>query len=64
MMRFVEMPGLKGKIYVPERQEESFKKHPCKDCYFCQLCSDDRCKLCQTRENDECRAATEKQDGT
>ncbi len=37
--RGFEIPGLPGKVYVPERQEESFKKHPCKDCYFCQSCS-------------------------
>jgi hypothetical protein len=22
------------------------KKHPCPDCYQCQWCSDDRCRLC------------------
>ncbi|WP_193377078.1 hypothetical protein [Geobacter sp. OR-1] len=22
------------------------KKHPCKDCEYCQWCSDDRCRLC------------------
>jgi hypothetical protein len=22
------------------------KKHPCRDCRFCQWCSDDRCQLC------------------
>jgi hypothetical protein len=27
-------------------EEESPKKHPCKDCKFCQWCSDDRCQLC------------------
>jgi len=33
-MPFVEMPGLPGKVYVPERQEESFKKHPCKIVFY------------------------------
>jgi hypothetical protein len=62
IMPFVEMPGLKGKVYVPARQEESCRKHPCRDCYFCQMCSDDRCKLCLARENGESRASIEKQD--
>lgn len=22
------------------------KKHPCRDCTFCQWCSDDRCRMC------------------
>jgi len=22
------------------------QKHPCKDCSYCQWCSDDRCRLC------------------
>ena len=33
-MSFVSIPGLKGKVYVPEKQEEGLKKHPCKECYF------------------------------
>ena len=27
-------------------KEEKPKKHPCKDCKFCQWCGDDRCQLC------------------
>jgi len=45
-MAFVSVSGLKGKIYVPEKQQESLKKHRCKECYFCQFCSDDRCRVC------------------
>ena len=45
-MPFVELPGITGKVYVPEVPQEGPKKHPCKDCYFCQMCSDDRCRLC------------------
>jgi len=45
-MSFVSVPGLKGKVYVPEKTQESIKKHPCKECYFCQFCSDDRCRVC------------------
>ena len=59
-MPFVEIPGLIGKVYVPERQEESFKKYPCKDCYFCQSCSDNKCKLCLNFKNCECQTSLEK----
>jgi len=45
-MSFVSVPGLKGKVYVPEKPQESLKKHPCRECYFCQFCSDDRCRVC------------------
>ena len=30
------------------------KKHPCPDCRVCQLCSDDRCRLC-LRTDGGCR---------
>jgi hypothetical protein len=50
-MAFVEMPGFKGKVYVPEKKPGSAKKHPCKDCYACQMCSDDRCNLCLRQKN-------------
>lgn len=55
MMQFVKVPGLKGKIYVPEKQHESLKKHPCKDCFYCQSCSDDRCRVCLGPKNHKCR---------
>ncbi len=46
-MPFVEMPGLVGKVYVPEISDEIPKKYPCKDCFSCQMCSDDRCRVCR-----------------
>lgn len=45
-MPFVTVTGLKGKVYVPQESPESPKKHPCKDCFACQHCSDDRCRVC------------------
>lgn len=45
-MPFVELKNIEGKIYIPECNEECKKKHDCKDCYFCQFCSDQRCKVC------------------
>jgi len=59
-MPFVEMPGLRGKVYVPENQQGSPQKHPCKNCYFCQMCSDDRCRLCLSSKNCECQTSPEK----
>jgi hypothetical protein len=45
-MPFVSVPGLKGKIYVPEDSRGGDKKHSCQDCFVCQHCSDDRCRVC------------------
>ena len=45
-MGFRKLPGNKGMIYVPEQSKE--KKNPCPDCFSCQWCSDDRCRLCRT----------------
>ena len=59
-MPFVEVPGLKGKVYIPEEHKGSVKKHPCKDCYSCQLCSDDRCALCLGPKNCSSQKSSEK----
>ncbi len=45
-MPFVRITGLKGKIWVPEANRARPKKHPCKDCFSCEHCSDDRCNVC------------------
>ena len=45
-MPFATVPGLKGKVYVPRSPGGCVKKHPCKDCFSCQNCSDDRCRVC------------------
>jgi hypothetical protein len=45
-MPFVRYPGLAGKVYVPERASADAKKHPCRDCFSCQMCSDGRCRSC------------------
>ncbi|MBW2468604.1 MAG: hypothetical protein JRE88_15780 [Deltaproteobacteria bacterium] len=50
-MPFKTVRGLKGKLYVPDPAEGVRRKHPCKDCYTCQLCSDDRCRVCRDRPN-------------
>jgi len=45
-MPFVCRPGLIGKVYVPEYDPDKAKKHNCRSCYSCQMCSDDRCSVC------------------
>ncbi|MEE4356527.1 MAG: sugar phosphate isomerase/epimerase family protein [Desulfococcaceae bacterium] len=57
-MPFVRMPGVTGKVYVPEEQPRDKKKHNCKDCFACQHCSDDRCNLC--REKKPCQKERKK----
>jgi rubrerythrin len=49
-MPFIEQIGLKGKIYVPEKIPGQCSKHPCRDCFSCQLCSDDRCNACLNKK--------------
>ena len=51
-MAFVSVPGIQGKVYVPDQDPRS-AKHPCRDCFACQQCSDDRCRVCR-REDGAC----------
>jgi hypothetical protein len=53
-MAFITVRGLKGKVYVPDPPKEGARKHSCKDCYACQLCSDDRCSVCLSPESCRC----------
>jgi len=45
-MPFVNIPGLKGKVYVPDPDTDTPKKNPCPDCFSCQMCADNRCHVC------------------
>ena len=47
-MPFVKMPGVIGKVYVPEPIPGRTQKHPCPDCFACQQCSEDRCRVCRS----------------
>mgnify|MGYP001820977862 CR=1 len=49
-MPFITLPDINGKIYVPEQDVLSFKKHSCGSCFSCQMCSDDRCGICLSTE--------------
>lgn len=51
-MPFISVPGLKGKVYVPEAPPDVRKKHNCPDCYTCQMCCDDRCGVCRRQSRD------------
>ena len=44
-MPYIKIPGFRGKLYIPEGNED-IKKHDCKDCYSCRMCSDVKCSLC------------------
>lgn len=46
-MPFVHIKGLQGKVFVPDPPPTGEKKHPCRDCYACQSCSEDRCRICR-----------------
>jgi len=46
-MAWVNVPGLAGKVYVPEDAGQVQKKHPCKECFSCQWCDDNRCQVCR-----------------
>ena len=52
-MPFITLPDIKGKIYVPEQDALCPPKHPCRNCFSCQRCSDDRCGLCLAQETSE-----------
>ena len=55
-MPFRSVPGLKGKVYVPEQQESTPKKHACHDCYACQMCGDERCNVCLRQSGCRCES--------
>ena len=58
-MTFVSVPGIKGKVYIPQETDRSLKKYPCKDCFSCQQCSDDRCRVCRDQRNCRCDARSD-----
>ena len=45
-MGFIRINGLDAKIFIPEDPEMKAKKHNCRDCFACQMCSDERCEQC------------------
>ena len=48
-MAYRRIKGIPGLVYMPDPVQTP-KKHSCKDCFFCQWCSDDRCESCMNRK--------------
>jgi hypothetical protein len=46
-MAWVHVPGLAGNVYVPDDTGQVQKKHPCKGCFSCQWCDENRCRVCR-----------------
>ncbi len=46
-MAWVKFPGLAGNVYVPEDIGQAQKKYPCKTCFTCQWCDENRCQVCR-----------------
>jgi hypothetical protein len=44
-MTFIKIPGFKAKVFSPD-ETSTVRKHNCKDCFECQMCSDERCEKC------------------
>ncbi|MEW6078299.1 MAG: hypothetical protein AB1724_10835 [Thermodesulfobacteriota bacterium] len=62
-MPFIDVPGLPGKLYVPEAMAATKKKHACPDCFSCQHCGDDRCQVCRCGKMPADRNAIHIQEG-
>lgn len=45
-MAWLTIPGVTGKVYVPDTAVKG-GKHPCKDCFACQNCGQERCRVCR-----------------
>ena len=48
-MPWIKMRGVDGLVYEPEPQPAGQRKHNCRDCFYCQMCSDARCAVCLNR---------------
>lgn len=51
-MAWISVPGLKGKVYQPEGCDPEQRKYPCRDCFDCQHCGEDRCRVCRAEKNE------------
>lgn len=46
-MAWVRVPGLAGRVYVPDDTGQMQKKHSCRTCFSCQWCDESRCRVCR-----------------
>ncbi len=50
-MAWVKIRGVKGLVYEPEQISSSrSRKHNCRDCFACRMCSDVCCESCLSRK--------------
>jgi hypothetical protein len=52
-MAWVNVPGLPGRVYLPQDADPEHKKHPCKTCFSCQWCDENRCQVCRVDQRTE-----------
>ena len=50
-MVWTTIPGVTGKVYVPDDTGPMQKKHPCKACFSCQWCDETRCQVCRNDQS-------------
>jgi len=48
-MTFQKLPDNRGMIYVPECTS-GMKRNPCPDCFSCQWCGNERCRVCKGKQ--------------
>ncbi len=46
-MAWISVPGLTGRVYLPDGADQIGKKHPCDTCFSCQWCDENRCRVCR-----------------
>lgn len=46
-MAWITIPGLAGRVYVPDHDGQAPKKHSCPTCLSCQWCDETRCRVCR-----------------
>ncbi len=47
-MGFKPAPNIPGRIFIPEEEPPTRKKHTCPDCFKCQMCGEERCRICRS----------------
>ena len=55
-MSFKKLPDNLGLVYVPDCKPEK-KKNPCQDCFSCQWCGNERCRICREKSSRKRKAA-------
>jgi hypothetical protein len=62
-MAFITIEGFRGKIFVPDDDPSIKRKRPCRDCFACQFCGDDRCAKCVGKSlKGNCNEAAQKKE--